>query len=98
MRGSRVSFVDYVHSCELALSLSEYPRFSFMYKAMIEITNRFKFPNRRSVVGKYLDNNYQVHQETYKTQLRDHMYIFGLILIGDGTTVKKNASHKHYSF
>jgi hypothetical protein len=55
----------------------------------MEMTNGFKFPNRQSVAGKYLDKNYQVHQDKYKKELLDHAETFGLMLLGDGATVKR---------
>ena len=89
MEGARVAIADFIHGCGLPFSLSEHPKFRSMCTAMMEMTNRFKFPNRRSVAGKYLDKNYQVHQDKYKKELLDHAETFGLMLLGDGATVKR---------
>ena len=89
MEGARIAIADFIHGCGLPFSVSEHPKFRSMCRAMMEMPNSFKFPNRRSVAGKYLDTNYQVHQDKYKKDLLDHAETFGLMLLGDGATVKR---------
>ena len=84
------AIADWIHSNGLPFSTVEDPKFKIVIrKAKFVNPNKYKFPSRTDIGGRFLDQNYKTLQDHLVQQLAKDSEVFGVALFVDLATIKR---------
>jgi hypothetical protein len=85
------AIASFVQGLGLPWSLVDEPKFRHMLKMARLVDKNYTPPSRKEVAGPLLDINYDNHMQKQKALLLSEADMYGLVIYGDGATVRRLA-------